>query len=352
MPPPSRRAAVLGCPVEHSLSPVLHGTAYRALGLDWAYDRVECDEDRLPALVADLGPEWAGLSVTMPGKRAALLAATTATPRAVAVGAANTLVHQPDGTWHADCTDIDGIVGALRVAGGFPLPAGARPPQGPSPAPPSSSASPASLAGPLLAGAPGGAGSASAPATPSLPEGACPSATPSFSATPLSSEAPGPAAGVVLGAGGTACAALAAFAALGLTSAVVVVRDPARAGEAVACAARLGLPIEVRRWSDADFAAMAGSAAVLVNTAPAAATAPLATELARACHVLDVIYHPWPTPLAEAVARAGGHLATGLDMLLHQAFGQVEQFTGLPAPRQAMRDALRDATGGTVPLPL
>jgi shikimate dehydrogenase len=43
-------------------------------------------------------------------------------------------------------------------------------------------------------------------------------------------------------------------------------------------------------------------------------------------------------------------LATGLDMLLHQAFGQVEQFTGCPAPKPAMCDALRAATGNTVPI--
>jgi shikimate dehydrogenase len=68
--------------------------------------------------------------------------------------------------------------------------------------------------------------------------------------------------------------------------------------------------------------------------------------------VLDVIYHPWPTPLATAVATHGGVLATGLDMLLHQAFGQVAQFTGEEPPREAMRDALRTATGGALPLPL
>jgi shikimate dehydrogenase len=56
--------------------------------------------------------------------------------------------------------------------------------------------------------------------------------------------------------------------------------------------------------------------------------------------LLDAVYDPWPTPLATAVAAAGGRVISGLQMLLHQAFAQVEQFTGLPAPREAMTCAL------------
>ena len=56
--------------------------------------------------------------------------------------------------------------------------------------------------------------------------------------------------------------------------------------------------------------------------------------------LLDAIYDPWPTPLAVAVEAAGGRVINGLQMLLHQAFAQVEQFTGRPAPREAMRAAL------------
>ena len=68
-----RRAAVVGSPIEHSLSPVLHGAAYRELGLDgWSYERIERDAAGLAELVPSLGPEWVGLSVTMPGKQAAL----------------------------------------------------------------------------------------------------------------------------------------------------------------------------------------------------------------------------------------------------------------------------------------
>jgi shikimate dehydrogenase len=89
---------------------------------------------------------------------------------------------------------------------------------------------------------------------------------------------------------------------------------------------------------------------------PAGAADEHADQFAEAPCLLDVVYHPWPTPLALAARRRGRRLGTGLDMLLHQAFGQVEQFTGASAPGEAMRDALRaahrDATGTTLPLPL
>ncbi|MET9264329.1 shikimate dehydrogenase [Amycolatopsis sp. NPDC004079] len=279
-----RRAAVLGKPVAHSLSPVLHRAAFAALGLDgWTYDRVETDAAELPGFVDGLGPEWVGLSVTMPGKRAALDHAAEVTPRAAAVGAANTLVRRPDG-WFADCTDVDGVTGALRYAGGY---------------------------------------------SPSASDQA-----------------------VVLGAGGTAAAAVVGLAALGVTTVRLVVREPARASETVDAAKRAGLDVDVLRWSEVDFAELADSTAVLVNTVPPDAVVPHVAELSRVGSVLDVIYHPWPTPLAEAVERRGGRLATGLDMLLHQAFGQAEQFTGRPAPCEEMQAALREASGNILPLPI
>jgi shikimate dehydrogenase len=156
----------------------------------------------------------------------------------------------------------------------------------------------------------------------------------------------------VLGAGGTAAAAVVGLAALGVRAVDLVVREPARALETVESAEKAGLAVEVRRWSETDFAALAGDTAVVVSTVPPAAVEPIIDALAGVPCLLDVIYHPWPTPLADAVAARGGRLATGLDMLLHQAFGQVEHFTGLPAPREAMRDALRSATGDILPLPL
>ena len=79
---------------------------------------------------------------------------------------------------------------------------------------------------------------------------------------------------------------------------------------------------------------------VLVSTLPADVAAHYAESFAGAPLLLDAIYDPWPTPLASAVSAAGGRVISGLQMLLHQAFAQVEQFTGLPAPRAAMAAAL------------
>lgn len=274
----ARIAAVLGDPVEHSLSPVLHHAAFTALGLDgWDYRKLRCTGEELPELVEGCGPEWIGFSVTMPGKHAALAHADSLTGRAYAVGAANTLLRKDHG-WHADCTDVSGITGALRAAAGFE-------------------------------------------------EGHT---------------------GVVLGAGGTAAAAVVAFAELGFDEASIVVREPARAEQTVAAAERAGLDVRVLRWDETDFAELAGGADALVSTVPSKAVAPIAAELAKAHSLLDVIYDPWPTPLGESKRR----LATGLDMLLHQAFEQVEQFTGEAAPKRAMRDALRSATGEVLELPL
>jgi shikimate dehydrogenase len=272
----SSKAGVVGTPIAHSLSPVLHSAAYTALGLvDWSYTRIEADDSELPALVAGLGPEWAGLSVTMPGKFAALSIADETTERARLVGAANTLVRLEDGRWRADCTDVDGVVGALVHGGGFQ-----------------------------------GGGQA-----------------------------------VLLGAGGTALAVLVALVSLDVTSFAVVVRDPARASDVEQCAERLGVKVHVHRWADTAFRELAAETDVLVSTVPGKVADPYADDLALAPCVLDVIYHPWPTALAVAVRARGGRIGTGLDMLLHQAFGQVEQFTGRSAPRDAMRQALSKATG-------
>lgn len=265
-----RRAAVLGSPIAHSRSPQLHLAAYRALGLQgWTYERIECGAEELPALVAGFGPEWVGVSVTMPGKFAALAFADERTRRAERIGSANTLVRTATG-WLADNTDVDGVSGALASAG------------------------------------------------------------------PVSGAA------IVLGSGGTAPAAVVALAELGADHITVAARNADNAARVVALATEAGVPARVCALDGPDLAAAATDASVLVSTLPADVAARYAPALAGVPVLLDAIYDPWPTPLAGAVAAAGGTVISGLQMLLHQAFTQVELFTGRPAPRAEMTCAVAD----------
>ena len=108
------RAAVLGSPIAHSLSPALHRAGYAALRLeDWVYDAHDVDAAGLRSFVADLGEEWRGLSLTMPLKEVAAELATSVDEVARRSAAVNTLVRRTDGGWDATNTDVVGVVRAL-----------------------------------------------------------------------------------------------------------------------------------------------------------------------------------------------------------------------------------------------
>ena len=260
---------MLGSPIAHSLSPVLHRAAYRALGLDgWAYEAIECNEAGLPGLLDTLGPEWAGLSLTMPLKRAVLPLLDRTEPLAAQVGGANTVVLSAEGRLGCN-TDVPGMITALAEAGV----------------------------------------TAAAPA-------------------------------LVLGAGATACAALAALHGVGVTEAAVAVRNQATAGPVREVAARLDMRVRLvafgaepaeRDWRLLISTVPAGVADIYARRISAATLAPAA--------ILDAIYHPWPTALAGAAGRAGAVVIGGFELLLHQAARQVELMTGRDAPTAAMREA-------------
>jgi shikimate dehydrogenase len=260
------KAAVLGLPIAHSLSPVLHGAAYTALGLDgWSYQAIECDEAGLPGLLDSCGPGWAGLSLTMPLKRAVLPLLSRSDPVAELTGAANTVVFSGVAR-HGYNTDVAGLVTALTQADASP--------------------------GHTL----------------------------------------------LLGAGATACSALAALAELGERTVTLAVRDPARAAGLHTVAARLGV-----RVGTVPFGSLPEGLGLLLSTVPAGAAdayAPLLSRLGRPPGtVLDVVYHPWPTPLATAARAAGAVTVGGFEFLLHQAARQVELMTGRQAPVDRMREA-------------
>jgi shikimate dehydrogenase len=264
------KAAVLGSPIGHSLSPALHLAAYQALGLaGWTYQAIECDEAGLAGLLAGCGPDWAGLSLTMPLKRAVLPLLHRTDQVAAQVGAANTVVFA-GGRRHGYNTDVPGMIAALAGAG--------------------------------LAGR----------------------------GDRLSA--------LILGAGATACSALAAARGLGLAEVTVAARDHTRAGELRAAAGRLGVTAHLTGYD-----LLAGHPDLVISTVPAGAADAVAERIAhgalRPRFLLDVVYHPWPTRLAVAAATAGAAVAGGFDLLLHQAAGQVELMSGQPAPLAAMRAA-------------
>ena len=117
-----RRAGVLGHPISHSLSPVLHRAAYLQIGLDWEYEAHDVDEAGLPDFLDGCGPEWAGLSLTMPLKRAVLPLLDAVSDLVEIVGGANTVLMGPTGRVGHN-TDVTGIVEALRGIGAEPGPA-------------------------------------------------------------------------------------------------------------------------------------------------------------------------------------------------------------------------------------
>jgi shikimate dehydrogenase len=278
--PRRRRAAVLGSPIRHSLSPTLHRAAYAALGLTgWCYEAFDCGEADLPPFVERLGPEWAGLSLTMPLKRVALTVADEISPLATAVGAANTLVlGEPGGLRRAENTDVAGIRAALSEAGVEQV-----------------------------------------------------------------------SAAVILGAGGTAQAALAALRELGERAPRVLVRDPARTTNLRAAADRLGVqPLISGGLPNVG----PPEADVVISTLPPGGADALSERWGAAPWttrpvVLDVVYAPWPTRLASCAIGAGCQTISGLAVLLHQALAQVELMTGRCAPIAPMRAALDAAVRGT-----
>lgn len=261
----NRKAAVLGKPITHSLSPVIHNAGYKALGLNFSYTAIECDAPELAGVVKGLGEQWAGLSLTMPLKEVALTVAGSASEVATAIGAANTLVRK-DGGWFAENTDVSGMLMALHEAG---------------------LGNPRSMA--------------------------------------------------ILGAGGTARAALGAAARLGIKRVVLFARRPEVMAELEPVAQALRLSLSYLGWDGAERCAMHD---VVISTVPKGVADGLRPQWRQGTVVFDVVYDPWPTPLAEGAQAKGCRIVSGLDLLLAQALGQFELFTGEAAPEAAMREAL------------
>lgn len=272
------RCAVLGSPIAHSLSPVLHRAAYAELGLDWEYDARDVRADQLAGVLDSLDDTWRGLSLTMPLKRAAVPLLDELSDRAVQAQAVNTVLLE-GGRRIGHNTDVPGAAAAIRERTDVPLPTA-----------------------------------------------------------------------IVLGGGATAASVLLALADLGCSSVRVVVRDPGRVQDTLAAAARHPARprVDVLTFRELVQQAEALRPAILVSTIPADAQGEAVLRAAAAASVIfDVIYHPWPTPLARLAAADGKPLVSGLDLLVHQAALQVALMTGAAeAPIEAMRAVGSAALGG------
>ncbi|MHA7238619.1 shikimate dehydrogenase [Arthrobacter sp. TMS1-12-1] len=278
------RAAVIGSPIAHSKSPVLHAAAYRALGVDCSYTAIDVAEAEVAGFVDGVraGEGWRGLSVTMPlkGAVARLVDGTTAT--AAVLGVVNTVVvdgRAPHPTLTGHNTDVAGVAHALAAAG---------------------------VGTPARAVVLGGGGTAAA-----------------------------------------ALAGLARLGARTVRVLVrrpAAAADLERIGGALGLEVSLvpwALAAETVPASDVVVSTLPPRAAD-----PLARE--LATRAGFRTHgtLLDVAYDPWPSLLAATWQQAGGSIVPGLDMLIHQAVEQVALFFPEAAQdRAAVLDVMYDAVG-------
>ena len=267
-------AGVLGSPIAHSLSPVLHRAGYAALGLrDWRYAAAEVDEHGLADHVAGLDVTWRGLSLTMPLKEVALEVAAEVDETACLTGAVNTLVRRDDGSWSGHNTDVIGLERALS--------------------------------GPV----------AVMPARDLVGRAA-----------------------LVLGSGATARSAAVALRRLAVSRICVAARREASARVVADIVVGLpGPPVEIDVVPLGDWADVPADVVVSTLPPGASEAVADALRGRHEGTLLDVVYAAWPTPLARAATACGMEVVSGLDMLVHQAGAQFELFTGVPvAPVAAM----------------
>ncbi|UOE45221.1 shikimate dehydrogenase [Agromyces larvae] len=261
------RLAVLGSPIAHSKSPLLHAAAYRALGLDWEYTAIEVDERGLAGFLDSCDASWRGLSLTFPLKHEVLGLVDELDRVAVLAGAANT-VRFADGRRLGFNTDVGGIVNSLREQDVASVDRAA-----------------------------------------------------------------------IVGAGATAASALIAIADLGGRAVDVYLRTPGKAAGLVALGERL--EVAVRAHPITALSDASGGTQLVIATLPGGTDPGVEASVAlrRDAFLLDVVYGHWPTALASQWLEAGGRVADGLGMLLHQALLQVRVFAhgspGVPLDGEA-----------------
>ena len=269
-------AAVIGSPIEHSLSPVIHRAAWAQIGIDgWEYHRLEQDADSLPRFIGGLGGDCAGLSVTMPCKQAVMPLLDAIDPLASAVGAVNTVVPS-SGVLAGFNTDVTGISSAIRRA--------------------------------------------CSQADRALPT----------SAVVLGARATASSALAALGELGIVTSTVAARRFGGPGS---VVAASSRLGVSIDQVLWSDRDAVLRAVSGADLVISTLPAGVADPLAEH-------MTVREGQILLDVVYSPRETALRSAFERNGGIVAEGTDMLIFQAAAQVQLMTGRAPKTDVMRGAL------------
>ncbi|MGL3804534.1 shikimate dehydrogenase family protein [Paeniglutamicibacter sp. R2-26] len=277
--PHGARAAVLGHPVGHSRSPLLHSTAYRELGVSIGYTAIDTLPEQAGAFAARLRsePGWVGVSVTMPMKDALIPFIDEPSERVLRLGALNTIVVSREGDGVrllAENTDVDGIVRSLDL--------------------------PASGRGAAVVGILGNGNTALAALE------AC--SLMGVRRVELLVRNPGRAAD-----------ALRLAATLGLEAVALPYADGA--GRLASYDAVIStLPA---RAADAWIEELG------LGRRPGTAAGTAIRAVKPGAVLLDVAYDPWPSALAGAWEEAGGTVVSGLSMLVHQGVEQVRLFTGI-----------------------
>ena len=269
-------AAVIGSPIEHSLSPVIHRAAWAQIGIDgWEYHRLEQDADSLPRFIGGLGGDCVGLSVTMPCKQAVMPLLDAIDPLASAVGAVNTVVPS-SGVLAGFNTDVTGISSAIRRA--------------------------------------------CSQADRALPT----------SAVVLGARATASSALAALGELGIVTSTVAARRFGGPGS---VVAASSRLGVSIDQVLWSDRDAVLRAISGADLVISTLPAGVADPLAEH-------MTVREGQILLDVVYSPRETALRSAFERNGGIVAEGTDMLVFQAAAQVQLMTGRTPKTDVMRGAL------------
>lgn len=296
-------AAVIGSPISHSLSPVLHQAAWQSIGApqEWIYQPIEVTTETLKDFLGTRPPEMLGLSVTMPLKQEIIALLDAVDPQAQAVGAVNTVIDS-GGVLTGLNTDVHGITAALeegRASADLTLP----------------------------------------------PQEQRISTAPHTHGADASSPATGMTA-LILGGRATASSALAALGSLGIRRFSVAARQFAGPNSVTQAAHRLGVTFDPIQWNQTDSVLRAiHQADIVISTMPKGVTDDLAPLISPRQNqtLLDIVYSPWQTPLVRAWKATGGHVVHGSEMLIHQAAMQVRLMTGYTPDLSAMRDALNAA---------